>query len=209
MAKRRPTVSKTPADEATGKKFPNGIRVLAQSLWQYWPSIDGTAETPLGSIESFKANSSIDAIARLYDRLYPGDRAPVATAHKAFNDVGAGRHRLRYFHLRYMAELVSLPVGLLLVFAQFISAERRARKAGRSKSAELLSLISDVEAFAAAARAHVLAVEALGADDPDFFITRHTTQENTASPVAEEYLADLGVLRSIRDAVSRRGPPST
>lgn len=173
--------------------------MLAQSLWQFWPKVVGASERDLVSIEGYRTVSNIDAIAEAYDKKYPSDHIPLATAYKCFNDVGAARHRLRYYHLRFMAEYVGMPVGLLMLFSQFISVERRASKNGLNKRERILRLVSQIERFAAAIRRHVESFPATDGE-VDFFITRHDSSSK-AGKKGQEYLANLQVLKVLRDEV--------
>ena len=150
------------------KRYPNGIAITAAALFQHWPHIVGkSTKGRFGSKSEF--NKQMKAkIEQIHEKLT--DKYPSGNhngLHK--KDIGEDLHNvaifksagLTYMQLRRFSELVDLPVGLLLMFTNLISKERRLEKQIRdeddeiergSRNQELLNLVRKIELFAENAR---------------------------------------------------------
>jgi len=200
MAKTKATTTNTPHDSKGEKKYPNGIKVLAQAIWQYWPIVLGQSNKHVLTIDEFARLADIDSIGARYKANYTGDAPAVKRAHKKFNDIGTANCKLAYYHIRYMAEYLNIPAGAVLLFAQLISVERRAKGDEILKRENMLKLVGRLERFCAESRK---IIEEKSQDDEgenDYFLRRYDVQKEGL--VEEEYLADLVSLKRIVDRMN-------
>jgi hypothetical protein len=192
MTRRKIAVASTPPDGVSDKRFPNGIRVLAQALWQFWPGVSGEVSTDRMSLGMYADNSRLADVARTLKGMYPGaDGRTLNNPQKVLNDIGLANKDLTYLHLRLMAEFIDIPVSLMLFFCHLVSVERTASKEGNDPRSELLYLLDKVDAFSAAAR------NAANRGTPDVFLRRYAIDDGK-----EEYLADLNTLWNLVQSVN-------
>jgi hypothetical protein len=197
--KQRAFTTSTPSDyDPTGEKsYPNGIRVTAQALWQFWPYLNKETESEFTSLSEFKKNSQfLDAHTSVVER-YPGIRdKKIKDAHKIPNDIGKGNFSLRYYHLRVMAEYIDIPVAVFILYTQMVSLERRAEKAGCSKKEVLGEMLDRIERIIDQTRHHL----GQKGDSDDIFIERIKNTDEKDGDITDEVLAKLALMKLWRDA---------
>ncbi len=220
-----PRMYSTPPDESERKAYPNGILVTFAAIWQAWASADRDDVDGMTSSTEFARYYDLLGISEELKRKYPfsppypGEETKKDAVVKAVNDFqriggstmnsGAKSSSLSYMALRRAAETVRLPLGLFILFTNFVSLERRAEKmvaAGQkaSKREVLLELAEKIEKYGREARR---VIEEASDDDEIFYQSfkpgewDHPKNAKSRPGEKEEtYLARMPVLRRLRDA---------
>lgn len=220
----RPRLYHTPKDKSDDKAYPNGILVTFAALWQRWAIVDKGRAGQSTSAKEFAETYQLRDIGFKLKKDYPGSPIPPgylvksdakadAKAGAEFqylggsNMKGSDTKNLSYMALRRAADVVDLPAGLFVLFTNFVSLERRTEKRINdgelsSKRVELLKLAEKVERFGHEVRK---VIEESSEDDEIFYDayppgTWVRPDKNKPDPEEEAYLADLKVLKRLRDA---------
>mgnify|MGYP003380740903 CR=1 FL=1 len=220
----KPMMYATPKDEDPTKAFPNGLRVLFAALWQRWAIVAHDLPGTTTSAESFAKATNLRVIGKKLKKRYPASPKPPAMSENGRPDAKAAAEflhlggarikdsmsiKLDYMSLRRAAEVVGLPVGLLVMYTNLISQERRAEKELQeatisSKKTELLKLVEKIELFGREARTIIeecdeneeIFYESFGPGEWDY----PKADASGPLPGEEAYLANLTVLKRLRDA---------
>lgn len=190
------TITSTPRDGDEQKRFPNGIRVLAHALWQFWPVVAEGYEGSSKPLNKYLKTDKLFHIARTLRESYPKVSFRDSGPHEVLGKLGRNEQDLTYMHIRLMAEWCEIPAGLLLLFAHLISVERAASKKEYDDAVQvdLTYLLDKIDAFTNEVRS--LIAEKQG--DSDIFLRRYTTKDTNK----EEFLADIGALHRLATAVA-------
>jgi hypothetical protein len=209
MARQEPTLTDTPADGDELKAYPNGIKVFAQALWQFWPHISGLTTKKRLTIREFKEISGFERLAEQLALTYRASKIAQKTAYRVPYKIGKGGGissdkgqskkvmpiELTYMHLRLIADYINVPLSILIMYTHLISLERRFKNRIDERNKKLEQLLSRVEFFASEMRRR---------------IRENPNQDNIFTDLYEdadtggiEYLANLKILKEAIDAFPR------
>lgn len=141
---RKPKAPSSISDRVDGdsvKKYPNGIAATARAIAAYWVDNPTNPGKPL-TIDQFYQETEFADCYEAIRKRYPGlgGRTPTKpdSVKTIPNNIAAGRHALEYGQIRALADMCKIPLGILLLFSQFVSMELRAKRSNASAQAGIL-----------------------------------------------------------------------
>lgn len=198
MARDEPTLTDTPADGDENKAYPNGIKVLAQAIWQFWPFVSGQSPKRRSTTRDFD-KTNFNEIASALAAAYPAAKMATKTASKTLIKIGSGYSEkdkkpvnLTYMHLRQISDYLEIPLSLLILYTHLISLERKFKGDTQTRQEKMERLLQRADLFVAAMRQRLDA----RARDEVIFVKRYDQKDSDES---YEYLADLAPLKEVAD----------
>ncbi|UCI07322.1 hypothetical protein [Mesorhizobium sp. B1-1-8] len=114
--------------KAEDKLFPDGIEATFLAIQNYWLNLKMKKPERMSALQFTKAGFRrvFKAVVAKYGAVVdPGDVDDDDSIKRVLQRLCSQNRALEFYHLRSFAEFVELPTGMLLLFSQMVSDERR------------------------------------------------------------------------------------